>query len=1587
MVSRNTIGKTTRSDSQRFVDRGEPLKGVQKTVRDSRLPYSLARNIENLRLPDQKAKRRDGFDNFITEINGDAAHVRVRGTQLCKHTPTVVENTGDVHTAIGDTIKHRRFGHYRSPLSYGLIKWHDDFQPKIGRNFTLEFLLTVGEEEELVVNPVERETMADQTSAITTRGFISRQPDDTNGVYVYDQTVLANGIRFEDYTSSVIHDVRGFPGANSRKQLFAIPALAVSYKRIPSGPQAGKLQISVAYAIYYTGAGAGHYEFHKLVYVSTTDYAAGTSLHVAIVHSAISNACVLFVDGSTVSGTEAVPSANGNIGTSTYTVAGAEWAGENDYIDDLRGVPAVDAEKPRRRDIVILNEFIARGNYGSTKKSDGIGSSYNTFVDNISRMAADVQGSPLACSPPRGTCIAEIRFWHSYRGTANNIENNKHLRIMMDGDAVPTNLKGYWPCDDGGAVCRELVDSHTMTLHHNVAQYVTDSGLLHGKGLLLRDGQHLIKSYQHPLNTDYVEDSFAAVERVFRNRRINSAAYDGVLGSFNTKFANPDQDFTIQMEFRTPKNFQYSLQHHYTTGAAAGGKSTPPGTDVPDVDVPAVGSYGSEFELMDGVVGGGPYPFTDDTGANNLRGEQFLTPYDETLWSIEGTAQRDTAEVNNLKEWTRIPLARGVISSIESGVNAGKGEVSFEFFVPSHDGATAEPRYYRATSTTLLDPDTVYTITFRKVTRYGFTDINGDILAVPVNTHMNPVETEIEIFVDDELAASAGLSLVDSTPCGHDVNYDVIIGASYVNNLMDKGLYRAGTATLKGNILPHQHFMTPNMDQPGFFTLGFWRMWSIAVPRGAFNQYLHSSIVDSAHQPALIFNLEMEKSTGAFVPNKARYVADFKLGYKSFGAVAEDGFAGAGTLSTHITGSWAMEDCIGYAPLPAIFDTGAKDSQCTALAPYKTPFSQEFGLLTAFDSALLNDPTVEGKFSNQYLPSRGLLNEYSQGHTWQISTVGKRTFLLGEGGFPKVFNGHHMTRVGLQEWNAGGITLTSAVTGGSINVAAGPKYIGVRVVYVSEEFDLISPSTQFVVTMQTGATSKITLTDVSSHPDPRCSSIYIYRTFIQDSYTEALIAPVLLTPEGPMPNKQMFQLNLTQPDTNLIASALDLSITSVPDAKYSAVLDGQLYVASDKLNEVALYRSFPGNPEQFDKIATEAEFNEGLGDSINGMIAAFGAVWIFRATSIWRYDPLDSTTGQLTKVNNLGVTSPHSLQLITLPDQGAPVIFMWTRHGPYLFDSSGFNYIGYGLEADLDDPFSWLEAESVRVVHSAPTRELMVFYRSIDGANVSDRFDKCAVHNYRFSVWYDYTGILGGLGLDTVISTSSSAAPVGVLPLGSTPINYSQAASLTYQKNVTLIGDQFGRIWEWGASVADGLPAIIEGTVQSYVGNLITLTAAVVGADYKRGLWVTVVKADKSAYFIWPIEDTTTTGIYLDTGYLSGAPPFNPVANDTIIIGAAPARLTFPWDVMDVPYIDKQINALVTWRDKNWYLRHATDWDESTYSAWILMADLSSQRSRASIGPINCEALKLDLVSYEIGARLDAMAYDVLFRTKGVTVQ
>lgn len=160
--------------AKKLIDRGAPFNGENTTVKDIRLDSTILRRSKNYRLPDGRPERRPGF-GATQQIAG------IHGNMLMKHTATVTE-----YEQLNDTT--RKIKRLKTPLSYGLLKWHDDFQIKTTRDWTLEFLVQLGDLEILETVPSSWQNLSIGTYNGGDRIFLRPTP----GAVLFDQTVISN---------------------------------------------------------------------------------------------------------------------------------------------------------------------------------------------------------------------------------------------------------------------------------------------------------------------------------------------------------------------------------------------------------------------------------------------------------------------------------------------------------------------------------------------------------------------------------------------------------------------------------------------------------------------------------------------------------------------------------------------------------------------------------------------------------------------------------------------------------------------------------------------------------------------------------------------------------------------------------------------------------------------------------------------------------------------------------------------------------------------------------------------------------------------------------------------------------------------------------------------------------------------------------------------------------------------------------------------------------------------------------------------------------------------------------------------------
>ncbi len=1699
------------------VDRGAPIEGLQKTARDHRLPFNFPRSLQNFRLPDKRLRRRRGFEEYV------AASLRFHGNQLAKHTGSKNQQAFRVNTTDNFTTRSPL---WKTPMSYGVIKHHDDFQLKIGRDFTVEMLVTLGDEESLVSHDPQPTTLFPLSSGFArispsrNGGVVKFIPRAISGVYIYDQCIIANDCVFNDSLGDL--ELPTNPDSvgsnNSIWDCVALPALSIVYNKAIDAPDAGKSRFEVEWTIFDSATNKYHrFGTAGLLVVPHEAYVVGKTYHIAVTYDSSDFKVRFFIDGALKATSTDVRRGLG---------ANAKWAGEEDFINNI--------DRPINRDIVLMNECTVRGNYSSTCAFMNRASLTSTLVGdwtdetggnwsftlttgavvpqavwyhdrraaapaappffkgvtttygkeeatlpglNLARewfydagpkkvfvhtgtagvgfdpvtlfqeveIIFDVLGSPnviphiaegsvssggntaeisqpnpWCCSPPRGTALSELRIWHEVRSIANLLTNK--LRPLVS--PYPANLKGYWRMNDGSGLLLDLAAGRRLTIHHGLSPWVADADLLGGMGINISDGQHLIKTFSSRDSLRYVDDIHTYLDAFLYNHQGITYITDTIIDSH--------ADFTAQIQIRTPHSYQQDIARHNDTTKDL---SWPrfDGLDDPTCSV-------TEYNLAQGP------------GGRKARTEA----HKQTLFSIEGTAVRPVNPTDNAKDLARIPLIQAfldhtgsirleVMQRYHNGIGfgapalyrlvAGKSvKVSGAYtgatgthikrftdsgapFTASDDGKMAVLKdtneevlqvsrvtfvsttevdlewYWSPTvapgNDTLdifnpLDTNTAYTITFRKRTH----DRGG--LPSAANS------TFLDIFVDDVKVISARVARPAFVR--HVQNYDIIIGASSVNDQLDWSVTAddilSGAEVVPGRPpwqkIPEQmdhasqHFMTAHQDCPGDFTLGFFRLWAgIGISDELIEESWNVSIESKSHSNHLVFNLELDQMTGNTVPNRCRYPAVFTMGYKGYGTTLNHFLVAISLVDeSHIPAGWEMEDNLGYVPQPAAFDNRFSEAKAKMLAPFRSTLRQQGGVLAVFDDFLSFDRDLDGTFSDVFLTAQGTMSDFSPGRFWEGVVIGDRTIMVGDGGLPKVFNGRVCTKAGLARWNGGNIR-AQMLTGGKLTKS---RWYHLRLVFHDDHDQLQAVSPPII--FRTNETDlSVRLKNIPQHPDPRVTSVRIYATPGHVSEDLALGDTPRLTIIGAVENVTYSGGNSgivygdAQSDSDLLPVILALDVISPPMMTTATSYNGRLVGGGNPLVPDAFFWSQAGNPESF----LESSFGvleEGTGDRIVKIISAFGSVFVFKANSVWRLD--ETQPGSINPwatnkvIDSVGAVSNRAVCVHTDPDTGRSFIFFWSKHGPYIFDGVNLIYIGQPLEEGLDArAFDWVDVEKVALVHDITEREIICLLQLAG----KDRNDVGFSFNYRYSnfeqglfSWSEYTGLLGEVGLTIVTSDDQSIinSPIEApLPVASLNVTY-------VDRFLPLFAANNGKIYKWGESDFDGHPDDA-GTyssrfvVSSYASQVVTVTASPSWGSI-RGLWATVVKANFSDFFSFPIRNNTVNSFTFDTGY--GSIDFDPSVGDFIYLGRPPASAEFPWDMLDIPHKNKQLHRLLLWADKEFYYRWRRDWVTDWEKQFVAIANPEKKRVHVDFAQSpSLEVFKLQLVSFEVDSRIDSYAY------------
>tara|TARA_R110000751_G_scaffold300963_1_gene413031 strand:+ start:8241 stop:12917 length:4677 start_codon:yes stop_codon:yes gene_type:complete len=1542
---------------KRPIDRGDLLRGLNRTSRDSRAPASSPRDIQNFSLPDGRLKRRQGYK---------ALHEPVVSQALCK-------STGGGFTKRLIESQHGKGTIRKTPLSYGLIRNNSQYEWQRGVDKTLEFSFRTGDKEEIIVNPPIRL----QTN--TTAAW-SSIPLRITGVYLIDHTITAN--KFIWNLGGMVSGVA--PVAGTSFNLNTITA--GQYTSFPLTGFAVQIRndaISVTFGmVEKTGARSGHYWIEgsgaTLQYNIPGNYLPDVDYHVAISHDASANggvgALYLHINGVLES------TFDFHAGHADFVFCG-EW-------DLINGITHAAGQK---RDTVLLNECTARASYSSTCKIRADMHGNQTFYEDH-ESAPNASISAWCASPPRGTAIWNLRWWRTQRTTAEILAN--HL-IRID-DITDTDLTGNWFLNDGGPVCENSAAGGTekrCTIHHSYPGYISDANFVNGNAVLLADGQHITKSYVEG-ERFFGRGVSSQLDSVFEPFKAGAAAH----------LTDRDQhSFTVMMEIKVPTNFQPELNDD------VGG--TVNQQDLAGVENRRNMTTGAApFDgLMDGTAETSVAGRTVLLHAISGNNREQLRAYDQTLFSIEGTQMKDLSSADTVTDEAdrrRIPVARATITP--------DGHVAFELFKSNNVGAGV-PYYFRLLSSAVLLPGRVYSLTFVQKVNYVFTTGNLNSDGWILEMHIQDI-TGGGVTVTTGFTVPAANALSTAT-IQHAQVYDINIGATMVNDGWDhsismpfplgvvaipKTIFVPG-ASKRGDSGPWpvtQRFMSPYQDQPANIAVGMFRLWSIALQPHEREAAVNTSIAAKDQTADLLINLEFKSKTGIEIPSFSRYPDSFKLGFKSWGM--GEGYRAQlyATLNNSVKlfrslheSAWANEDCLGYRPL--ITPGGGQTlptqevnnihTRVNGIMPFKASYGNQYGMLAIYDDAPAYDELADDTFIPQYVANHGLMSEFVPGLDWRGTIIGDRTILTSELSLPKVFNGKNIHPAGFKRWT-GGIPIcyeTATLTSPALTL---DKWYGVVVVYISEEYGTYQVSP--VAVTNTDTTTAVGLYMVPPHPDLRISAIEVYRTLAQATYSLAKSAPLFKTRVGNnltttvgVAGANVFSetLVIDEPDTQLSGVILDRAVTPFPMCAFSAALNERLFLGGDVNNPDRVYYSDPGNPERVDTLFNNLSIPQSSGDVMTGMVEAFNAIYIFKPSAIWRLDDLGGNNFQFTQVSTIGALSSKSIVSFQNPDNGRKQIFFWSHHGPYLFDGQNATYIGYPIEekefpGKTAPEYHWLDPSSVVVFHDAEARELVCTYKPVrtNSAGVSttlDRNGEARVFNYRFSSWYTYTGTI----CTNAISVSLSSARNTVDATSNT---------LKSDKYKIYVGGENGRLYSWRGDEYDGLPAQVSSLTQDYVARRQTddysyLLPGVHGGSNWIGCWATFYNISTHQWFDAPIVawDDATLKVTIATGWLDTEYDYDLttlILADTHVYLCQPfAYVEHAWDELGFPYVDKDVIELATWHDGAFLMRYGHSY-RTQRTAWAPLADADSARKRTQL-KVKTDAIKLEFLTKELNVTMDAM--------------
>lgn len=1603
----------------RFADRGNPVSGLLTTPRDARLPVEAIRDGANFALSDRRVSRRRGLAPFTSQ--------RVEGQQLSRSAPnTYLLSDKDTNIA--------GFGKLAvTPNGYGMIRWADDFQPKTTRNWTVEFLLTLGELDDISVTRSRR-----QTNNLYGGARILCRANDYGHV-VYDQSVIV------DYCDIAIGGVTqnirppsgaGVPTSNLHDTV-VIPALSVSYTA------AG---ITAVLGWYDTTN--NRYDFHdtakQLIYAWGAYPGSGTAIHVAITYTLSSRTAALVVDG---------------VSRDTYVVpADYRIAGE---------VEAINAHTTAvQRDIVLLNECTVRHNYASTCKLTHASSAcavISCTEENTTGSFGDVEppGSLFHAAPGRGAGMCELRMWHTNRSTTDLAANK--LKPLVGNE---TNLIGYWRLNDGCSTLIDLVGNRHGSLHNTFPAYVADAGFIRGSGMRFADNNFIIGEIdaRDPYQSDLGEIlrrlmlgsdnpkslsglnwvgsecqagndiTFQFQVRVPTAQQEHDRRTTGVPGgAMALAFQNETRErpgnpaFFVECDPYRLRDGQHCTLANYLgeiyTGAAPSKAVYHPAFDQTIFSVEARASQ-TTFRNVSAVTAAGnpttltlsealPSEFTTGvdyqiyveglsyalTPATNPNGNWYcrvLTSTTIQLFTAPGAALDTTGggAVTRVAAFVRIlPQGAQSFRNLERLVPLYRGlftptlQLAFEFygygmFDTSGAGAWEHRSFYhRCTTTATYSAGDVLNVSFVKRTLFELTGGSyvrkGFVMEIYVNGAL--AQAMERIFTGT--GANTNIAAVYHRPFSrcqaHEPRYYISVGASYIGDGVDFSVQTPGgtTGTWK---LPSAEFtpqrkMSARQDLPGFFSLGYFRIWGQGMSLPNQNTTSGVSIADRVNDSTLLVNLEIDQITGDRIANKARYPILFDLGYKSW-TVPQ--FVWFGSAAQRPSYGWALEDCLSYSNRPSTFDSSTCGcGRGNMLAFFNATLSQNFGLLAVFEDSLFYDSRLSGILAPVYIPQIGLMNEFIANQKWDATNIGDRSYLSAFGAVPKSFDGRIVNYLGFPRYR--GPRLSLATTNTSTGNVPSGKYYRLVITYYSDELGIEQIGSSGTIYVPSGDNTIVIagtnqfagiFTGLAQSPDSRVTSIRIYRSRGQDSYLLAREAPVFQVGDEQSTNRYILSYSSIETDVNL-GDPLIEEYTRPPVGEFVASWDDSLWIAGDPIFPDTVYNSFTGSPDLWDTVTRSRVLESGSGDRITGLVPLFGSLYVFKPGAIWRIDKLNNGEYDKQQLFSIGAVSSRSIAVVTLPDDGRTVIVFWSKHGPYMTDGTSLHSIGYPIEVrDGSQPYGWLDDQTVFVSHDIQRRELWFYYKPIVDETTSDRFSEAVVFNYRFQTWSRATGMIAMCASTGAIANAGTGlvaelGPSEWSPLDSNPITFYGA----------FVSGLNGLIYTLKDGVLDGLDetASRSFTVSSFASPLITANGSPAWTvNQFRGLWLCVVDASLN-YKAYPIASNTANTITLSSGYPFYGTPVIP-AGSTCYIAQTPLVLEYPWDACDIPGFDKTVSQILIYLNGVFQFKFGMDWN-TIPTTWELV---TGNTTRRLIRPNkDLEVIKLFLLSWSLGARVDQYGY------------